>query len=263
MKPTFLGHKRPLLVDMIIVETPTDCVIHTRNAIYDGAEAFGIQMERLLPQYRTEDTLTKMFAYMEDKPIYVTNYRGGHNKDMTDEARMEELKLAYRCGATLLDVPGDTFDKNAPAPLELSRERDAVEKQKKLIYELHEMGAEVLMSSHIFHYLPKEEVIELALAQQERGADIAKFVTGAATEEELWDNMNLIRELKKELKIPFLFLANGAYCKPQRVLGPYAGCCMWLCVDTYDKFSSREQPLLRSMSEIVRNFDITPNLREL
>ena len=84
MKPTFLGHKRPLLCDMIIVETPTECVIHTRNAIYDGAEAFGIQMERLRPEFRTEDMLTKMFAHMEDKPIYITSYRKDSNEGKSD-----------------------------------------------------------------------------------------------------------------------------------------------------------------------------------
>ena len=60
----------------------------------------------------------------------------------------------------------------------------AVEKQKVLIDRLHEKGASVLMSSHIFHFVPAEKVLEIALAHQSRGADIAKIVVGAENEDE-------------------------------------------------------------------------------
>ena len=259
MKPTFLGHKRPLLVDMIIVETPTQAVNNIRNAIYDGAEAFGMQMERLRPEFRTEHILKKLTAYMGDRPFYLTNYRGAYNKEMTEEARMDELMLGIKCGATLVDLTGDTFD---PTPGEMTYNKAAIEKQKAQIEKFHEAGAEVLMSSHIFKFMPAEQLVELALEQQSRGVDIVKFVTGTENEEQLWENFNTIKLLKKELKVPFLFLSNGPYCKMHRVLGPYFGVCMWLCVQQYDALSSRDQPLLRSMSEIVRNFDAMPNIRE-
>ena len=256
MKPTFLGHEKPLLVDMIIVESPTDCVIHTRKAMYEGADAFGVQMERIKPEYRQEETLKKMFSYMGDKPLYVTNYRGGYNKEMTDEERMEGLKLYLRCGATLVDIMGDTFD---PTPGEMTKNPVAIDRQKKLIAEIHEMGGEVLMSSHILHFLPEEQVLDIALKQQSRGADIVKFVTGSDTEEELMANFKTIQTLKRELKVPFLFLSGGRYCKLHRALGPYFGVCWWLCVQSYDTFSSREQPLLRAMHNVVENLDILPN----
>ncbi len=260
MKPTFLGHNRPLLVDMIIVETATEAVNNIRNAIYDGADAFGMQMERLRHEYRTEDILKKLTAYMGDRPFYITNYRGAHNKEMGEQERMDELMLALKCGATLVDLTGDTYD---PTPGEMTKNPIAIQKQKDQIARFHEAGGEVLMSSHIFKFMPTEQVVELALEQQSRGADIVKFVTGTENEEQLWENFNTIHALKKELKVPFLFLSNGPWCKMHRVLGPYFGVCMWLCVQKYDALSSRDQPLLRSMSEIVRNFDNKPNLRDL
>ena len=258
MKPTFLGHSRPLLVDMIIVDNPTQAVNNIRNAIFDGAEAFGMQMERLRPEYRTEDILKKLTAYMGERPFYLTNYRGAYNKEMTEEARMDELMLGIKCGATLVDLTGDTFD---PTPGEMTYNKIAIEKQKAQIEKFHEAGAEVLMSSHIFKYMEPEKVVELALEQQSRGVDIAKFVTSTETEEQLWSNLNTIKLLKQELKIPFLFLSNGPWCKMHRVLGPYFGVCMWLCVQEYDALSSRDQPLLRSMKQIVDNFDYKPNIR--
>lgn len=259
MKQTFLGHARPLLVDMILAETPGEIIINIRNALYDGADAFGIQLERLCPEYRTEEHFRRIFSYMEDKPLYVTNYRGGHNREMTDEARIEELKLALKCGATLIDIPGDEF---SPAPMEMTQDAKAIERQKQLIEDIHEAGGEVLMSSHIRRFLPEEKVVEIALEQQSRGADIVKMVTGSDTEEELMTNLNTIQALKRELKVPFLFLSGGPYCKIHRMFGPYFGVCMWLCVQKYDTFSSKEQPVLRAVRNIVANFDYKPNLRQ-
>lgn len=260
MKPTFLGHDHPLLVNMIIAETATEAVNTIRNAIYDGAEAFGMQMERLRREYRTEDVLKKLTAYMGHRPFYVTNYRGGYNKEMGEQERMDELMLALRCGATLLDLPADTYD---PALDELTKNPNAIRKQKDQIARFHEAGGEVLISSHLHRFLPTEQAVELALEQESRGADIVKFVTAAESEEQFWENFNTIHALKKELKVPFLFLTYGPWCKMHRVLGPYFGVCMWLCVQKYDGLSSRDQPLLRSMREIVRNFDNRPNLRDL
>ncbi len=260
MKPTFLGHKKPLLVDMLIFETPTDCVIHTRNAMYDNPDAFGVQMEAIKPEFRKEDTLKKMFSYMGDKPIYVTSYRGGHNKGLSDEECMEWHKLYLKCGATLVDIMGDTFDKT---PGELTKNPVAIDKQKKLIYEIHEMGGEVLMSSHVLKYMNEEQVLELAWEQQSRGVDIVKFVTGSHTEDEMFSNLEITRKLKKELKVPFLFLSSGPYCRMHRIMGPYLGSCMWLCVDEYATFSSREQPLLSATADVIRKLDFMPTIRPL
>ncbi len=256
-KLSFLGHERPLLVDMIIVETPTQAINNIRNAIYDGADAFGMQMERLRPEFRTEEILKKLTAYMGKRPLYLTNYRGAYNKEMTDEERMEELMLGIRCGATLVDLTGDTFDQTAG---ELTKNPTAIDRQKAQIYKFHEAGAEVLMSSHVFKFMPAEQVLELATEQESRGADMVKFVTATDTEEQLWENLNTIKLLKKELHVPFLFLSGGPWCKLHRIIGPYLGVCMWLCVQQYDALSSRDQPLLRSMKTIVENLDCTPNI---
>ncbi len=45
------------------------------------------------------------------------------------------------------------------------------------------MGAEVLMSSHTFKFMKTDEVLRIVTAQQERGADVAKIVTAANSEE--------------------------------------------------------------------------------
>ena len=91
----------------------------------------------------------------------------------------------------------------------------AIEKQKKLIETIHEKGAKVLMSSHVFTFTPAERVLEIALEHQRRGADICKIVTGADTMEEQIENLRIIRLLKHVLTIPFLFLCGGV-CNPDK-----------------------------------------------
>ena len=52
--------------------------------------------------------------------------------------------IAIDCGATLCDVMGDMFDKQ---PDQMAVAEDAIQKQMQLIENLHDKGAEVLMSS--------------------------------------------------------------------------------------------------------------------
>jgi 3-dehydroquinate dehydratase len=80
---------------------------------------------------------------------------------------------------------GDMF---CPHPEELTDAPDAIKKQTELIDLLHSKGAEVLMSSHVLKFTPAERVLEIALEQKRRGADIIKIVTGADSMEQQLEN---------------------------------------------------------------------------
>ena len=90
-----------------------------------------------------------------------------------------QLCKAMSCGATLADVPASLFDDESGMGigLELSMKDDAVAKQMQLVEKLHDMGKEVLMSSHTLKFTPAETVLEIAFEQQRRRADIVKIVT--------------------------------------------------------------------------------------
>lgn len=218
------------------------------KSLQNGAEAFGMQFERLEPEYRNKEVYKQLFTYT-DKPIYVTNYRTGKNEGKTDEKLVEEILELVDSGATLCDVMGDLFDKQ---PDEVAIEERAIEKQIKLIDVLHEKGAEVLMSSHIYTYTPAERVLEVALEHQRRGADISKIVTGADTMEQQLENLKIINLLKENLEIPFLFLSGGE-CHILRRIGGELGNCMYLCVCEYDDLSTPVQPLLKYVKAIRDN----------
>ena len=243
MKPTFLTYSKPLLCAMIQARTPEDAICQIVNASYDGAEAFGIQLEVLEREYRTLDTLKKIFKYCANKPIYLTSYRYSQSTGYTDDECAELLLLGLEAGGTLCDIMGDLFCK---AEYELTYDGEAVRKQKELAAKIHALGGEVLFSSHQKQFIDEEKVMEIARAQRERGADVVKIVNHSYDREMLMKNLNICNRLKQELDCEFLYLANGDDCKLLRQMGAALGCCMYLCIQHYLPISSKEQPQLRA-----------------
>lgn len=239
---TFLGHKKPLLVSMVQGSTPDRVKALMKRSAELGAEAFGIQLCKMLPEFRTEDVYRDLFSAY-GLPTYVTNYRYVTNEGKSDEQLAQELIQFARCGATLCDVMGDYFD---PCPTEYTENAIAIQKQKELIAELHGVGAEVLMSTHSHKFLTADEVLKIAYGHRERGADICKIVAHAECAEQQTENMRIIDLLKRELDIPFLFLCGGE-CKILRRVGGELGNCMSLCVSEYDELATTCQPLLSDM----------------
>lgn len=253
MKKSFLNTTMPFITEMVQVPTAKQAELKIRNAIADGATAIGFQMSALEKQYRTKETLTSLFSAAEDKPIYFTNYRSGFNEGTSDEELVEGLFFGLECGATLVDVMGDTFD---PSPEELTTDEKAIAKQMEFIDEVHKRGGEVLMSSHIREFRSPERVLEVALEQQRRGTDIVKIVTGAETQEEELKNLEICNLLKKELKVPFLFLSGGKYSYLHRTIGPALGACMWLCFREYDDTTYAGPPLLSNVLKIKQGLKL-------
>lgn len=251
MNSAFLEAQRPLLTVMMQCAAPETVIYRVRNSLAQGAEAFGLQVESLKPEFRTEETYQRLFSEMRGKPCYVTNYRTGYNRGKTDEVLAEELLELARQSSLLCDVMGDLY---CPHPEELTEDPVAIEKQMKLIDQLHSMGSEVLMSSHILKFTPAERVLEVALEQKRRGADVIKIVTGADTMEQQIENLRITHLLKTELGAPFLFLSGGE-CSIHRRLGINLGCCMALCVYEHDALSTATQPLLQTMKCIRDGID--------
>ncbi len=249
MKPTFLNCERATITSMVQGETPNRIKELMDNSLAQGAEAFGMQFCRLLPEYRNASVYRDLFSYAKDKPVYVTNYRQVNNEGKSDDTLAEELLGIADCGPTLCDVMGDIFDKQ---PDELAVDPTAIKKQKELISNLHKKGVEVLMSSHIFKFTPAERVLEIALAHKERGADISKIVTDAETMEEQIENLRIINLLKEKLGIPFLFLCGGE-CSILRKIGGEIGCCMYLGVYEHDELATPVQPLIKNIKAVRDN----------
>jgi len=250
MQSTFLTNQAMLTV-ILQCETPETAIGRIRNANMLGADAYGLQVESLKPEYQNPDTYKRIFAEGKGRPFYVTYYRGKHNSGKTDEELADGLVALAESGAVLCDVMGDMFCKH---PEEMTDDEEAIKKQMDLVDLLHQKGAEVLMSSHVRKYTPAERVLEIALEQKCRGADIIKIVTGAKSMEQQLENLRITDLLKRELGAPFLFLSNGV-CSIHRRLGLQLGCCMALCVYEHDAHSTATQPLLSTMKKLRDDID--------
>lgn len=147
MRKTFLNYNKPLLTVMLQCENPEIAISRIRNANCLGADAYGLQVESLKPEFQNADTYKRIFGETKGKPVYVTNYRMANNNGKLDEELAEGLLTLADNGATLCDVMGDMFCKH---PDELTDNAEAIEKQMKLINELHTKGTEVLISSHLY-----------------------------------------------------------------------------------------------------------------
>lgn len=247
-KKTVFTENRPVVVMMIKAYTPERVHELIRLGLEQETEAFGIQMEYLKPEYRDEKTLRGIFSAMEDKPCYVTNYRNGFNEGKTDDEVAEELVYMMKCGGTLADIMGDCY---AISPDQLTDDSAAIKKQKALSSRLHDMGCQVLFSSHIPRFMHEAEVLHFMNEHKARGADISKIVTSAATEAEAAENIEICLRLEEKKTLPTLFLSSGEYCKRHRYFGPILTNGLFLCIAEHDELAHVHQPLLSDVRRLI------------
>ena len=240
-KPSFYGHDKPLLCAMIQCTTAVECIAKIRRSLDAGADALGIQMEKIRPEDRVPDRLREIFAACDGKPIYVTSYRHSSNAGKTDE----EL------GETLLDVIGDMFDER-PKRFELATSPEAIDKQKRLIAEVHRRGGEVLMSCHTGCDPTLEENLMIARAQIERGADVVKIVDVAKEKASIPKYIEAIQQITASSDRKLLFLSSGEGVI-LRYIGPNFGVCMYLCVESHGPLDTPQQPTIARLRAIRDN----------
>lgn len=252
---SFIVKGRPTITAMIKSKTVEGVLKEIEELHSQGADAFGFQIDMLNPDERDDAGYKRIIFAMKDKPCYITNYfRNNPVKHSDDELNEELLRIIdYGTCHKLLDIRMDCYDRQ---PGEVTYNEQAVEKQMKLIDRIHSMGAEVLMSAHVLKYIPGNDVLDIAMAQKMRGADVAKIVTLADSDEELSDNLKTSVMLKEKLGIPSLFLCNGTHCRRHRILGPVLGTDMFLTV--HNDNEGQNQPTIKRAREqlILAGFEL-------
>ncbi len=235
---------------MIQCPTPEACISKIRASIKDGAEAMGIQLCQLRREYRTEFCLKEIFDACEGLPIYVTSYRHGQSAGMSDQECAELLIQACRCGASLMDIPGDLYH---PETCGLTYDAEAVRQQKELVDRIHAMGGEILISVHDLRPLSLEEIIKIAEAEQDRGTDIIKIVVRDEHISQLPAYVSVLQTLCSRCSRPVLFLPSGPCGVFLRRIGIQLGCCMALTVQSHGPLDTPQQPLILQVSAIRDN----------
>lgn len=249
-RPLFSKQKMPMLVTSLSDATPDELICTIRNALLDGSQGFMLHLERMDEQYRNLEDLKRVFNYVCDVPIFTLNYRSDNEK--SDEQLVEEQLIAIEAGASMIDVMGDLYD---PSHHELTFHMAAVEKQRNLINKVHKMGAEVLLSSHVWEFMTEEEVIKHAKELESRGADFVKIAMCVHSEDELLQAIRTTVVTKRELRVPFLHICMRQYGKLHRAIGPMLGSCFALCVQSYTPNGHKEKVLLKAEKAVFDNLD--------
>ena len=256
-KPHFnFKSNNPKLVCMLSDTTAKETISTIRNAIFDGADGFYLDFTNLEKKHHNFNDIQNIINYTEDKPVIALNYRKQEPHNYTsDDELMDLLLLSASAGVSICDIMGDLYD---VSPLEITYNKVAIDKQKKLIDKMHKSDTKVLMSSHVMKYLTADETISHAKALESRGADMVKIITSVISEDEMLNTFNTTALLKRELKVPFFHACNGQYCKLHRALAPVVGSSIVLCVQNYNPKTSKGQPLLRATRTVYNNLDWKP-----
>ncbi len=240
-------------------------IAEIKNCIYDGADMIDLHMSCL--EKADTDTL-KSIIHSSKLPVLALNYNRRYDWSdcgFSEEQRVKSLMDAVSAGAAGIDMQGYTFDaKSKDAfygedkysftkgnPKEIVTDGEVISKQCGLIEKVHSMGAEVLLSCHPGISMKCEQVVELALFLEKRNPDIIKIVTYAADETDLIESFKTMTALKKEVKTPVSYHANGASGSLSRIINPILGGHIVFCVDRYNKGSTMEQLDLKTARTVA------------
>lgn len=247
MKKSFFNRQETAVTALFTGNSIPELLTKVRDAAAKGADGIAVEINNIAPESRTVDNF-RMLINEVPLPFMFICYRNCKYFGEDDEARQEFLLRAAEAGAEVIDVIGDLYSK---AEDELSVDEAVVEKQKKLIAQIHERGSKVLISSHMHKLAPKsaEEVLKYVTTQSERGADICKIVTNTDTEEAFLEAIRTDLLLARTFDKPFIHLSDGKFNKLHRFLGTKLGLAITFGVSTYDETLYR-QPLISSFKTV-------------
>ena len=258
----------PALAGVIREETAASAIAQIKNCVYGGSDMIDLHLSCL-----DQDDVKTLERIIRSCPIPILalNYNDTYDKKrlgLSEEDRVASLLRAAEAGAAGIDMQGYTF--HAPSeeeffgedkysftknsPKEVVTDESIISKQCDLIDRVHHMGAEVLLSCHPGVPMTTEQVVDLALFLEKRGPDIIKIVTKASNEEESYEAIRTMTVLKREVKTPVSYHANGKFGDLSRVINPMLGGQIAFCVEHYDKGSTLAQIPLATMRTICDNY---------
>ena len=257
----------PAIAGVIREENITAAIAEIKNCMYDGADMIDLHLSCL----ETDDVDTLRRIVNSTKlPILALNYNSTvHWRDcgLTEEERIDSFLRAVEAGVAGVDMQGYTF--HAPSkdgfcgedkysftkgnPKEVVTDPVIISKQSEFIETVHSKGAEVLLSCHPGIAMNSTQVVELALFLEKRNPDIIKIVTSATNEDEMLESIKTILLLRKEVKTPVSYHANGKFGGFTRIVNPALGGQIAFCVDRFSESSTMEQLDLKTAKTIIDN----------
>lgn len=257
----------PAIAGVVREKTKNAVIGEIKNCMYDGADMIDLHMS-CLDSFEIESL--KAIIDASKLPVLALNYNTtyeGMDAGFSEEKRAESFYNAVHAGAAGIDMQGYTFHLPSKSgfygedkysftkgnPKEIVTDPEIISKQCELIDRVHHMGAEVLLSCHPGIPMNSTQVVELALFLEKRNPDIIKIVTAASNEDEMMESIQAMLLLKKEVKTPISYHANGKFGGLSRIINPALGGQIAFCVDRYSESSAMEQLDLKTSRTVVDN----------
>ena len=257
----------PAVAGCVRERTARAAIAEIKNCYYDGADMIDLHLSCL--EQTDVETLKKIIS-STPLPVLALDYDQHYDRSRlhrSEEERVATVLRAVEAGAAGIDMQGCTFHVPSESgfygqdiysftkgnPKEVVTDEAIIEKQCALIEKVHAMGAEVLISCHPGIPMNATQVIDLAHFLEERGADIIKIVTRALTQEDCDEAVRTMTRLKREVKTPISYHANGEAGTPSRLINPLLGGQIAFCIDRYNEGSTMGQLDLRTVRAAVDN----------
>ena len=267
MKRSLADLQAPVLAGVVRERTAKAAIAEMKNCMYDGAGMIDLHMSCL---EKTDTDTLKTIIESSSLPILALNYNkkfDWSDAGYSEEERITSFLRAVDAGAAGIDMQGYTFHVPSKSgfcgedkytftkgnPKEVVTDEVIIGKQCELIEQVHEKGAQVLLSCHPGIPMTCEQVVDLALFLEKRNPDIIKIVTAATNEEELLESFKTMMTLKKEVKAPVSYHANGKAGLFSRLINPVLGGHMIFCVDHFNEGSTMEQLDLKTAKMAVES----------
>lgn len=268
MKQKLSQMEAPALAGVIRERNVRDAIAEIKNCKYDGANMIDLHLSCL---EKTDIESLRSMISSSMLPVLALNYNNTYEWEdagLSEEERVASLLRAAEAGAAGIDMQGYTFhlpskkefcgeDKYSFTkgnPKEIVTDEAVISKQCELIEKVHSMGAEILLSCHPGISMNCEQVVDLAAFLEKRNPDIIKIVTRASNEDDLAESIRAMLLLKKEIKTPVAYHANGSAGTLSRIINPLLGGQIAFCADRYSESSTMEQIDLHTAAVIVENF---------
>lgn len=257
----------PAIAGVIREKNLLAAMAEAKNCLYDGADMLDLHMSCL--DHTDTETLKRIISVAKI-PVLALHYNKKYDwSDLgaSEEERAETFLRAIQAGAAGIDMQGYTFDPKSKNgffgsdlysftkgnPREVVTDGAVIAKQCDLIEKAHGLGAEVLLSCHPGIPMSCDKVVDLALFLEKRGPDVIKIVTAATNEEQLAESFKTMLALKKHVKTPVSYHANGVAGSLSRIINPILGGHIIFCVDRYNEGSTMEQLDLKTVRTIMDN----------
>ena len=258
----------PAVAGVVREATAKAAIAEMKNCCIHGADMIDLHMS-CLENYSPK--ALKSIISATGLPVLALNYNqkaDWSQLGLTEEERVQTFLDAVAAGAAGIDMQGYTFHTPSKSgfcgediysftknnPKEIVTDPEIIEKQCALIRQVHDMGAEVLLSCHPGVAMTTQQVVELALFLEQRNPDIIKIVTHAACEEDLHECIRTMMALKKEVKTPVAYHCNGLAGMASRIINPLLGGQIAFCVDGYNASSTMEQLDLQTVRSMVDGY---------